>query len=466
MSDIRPLILCGGVGSRLWPMSRSQSPKQFQPMDGPNSLSFFQATVQRHRGIGFGEPIVVTAREHAALVKRQLDQLQCRATVISEPVARNTGPAVLAAAMCLAKTEPTTPLLVLPSDHVISGNLNGPILSMRPAAIAGQIVLFGITPAYAETGYGYITDGGVFGGHPGLHHVSGFVEKPPLAEAIRLIETGGAYWASGISLFTPETIMREVARFDRKTFDAVARSVERAEQGTLGMILHGDDFAQATAEPTERIVFERSDKVALAPLDVAWSDVGSWTSVYGIGQKDAAGNVLYGDVISVDTENTLVKGDNRLVAVVGMSDVIVVDTADAVLVTQRGKCQSVKKVVETLKGANRVETERHITRDHEWGQSEKLAGTPDYDMSVLRLDPGATISVQPVPGRQIIAIRGVIDLFDGDFDREIAPGDHRMLDPDKRAVLTNSGSVPAEALMLTTQSETDLNEGHKLERSA
>ncbi len=450
MTDIRPIILCGGVGSRLWPLSRSQSPKQFQPIDGPHSLSYFQATVQRHRSNGFGDPIVVTAQEHAGLVKRQLDALQCAGTVICEPIARNTGPAVLAAAMHLAQENPRTPMLILPSDHVISGNLNGPILEMLSAAKAGRIVLFGIKPAYAETGYGYITDGGPVGGHPGLHHVGEFIEKPPLEKAIGMLEAGEAYWASGISLFTAETIMREMARFDRKTFDAVATALERAAIGALGPILAEDRFAKSTNEPTERIVFERSDCVTLAPLDVAWSDVGCWSSVYAIGDKDNAGNVLQGDVIAVSSENALVKAESRLVAVVGMSDVIVVDTDDAVLVTARGRCQNVKKVVETLKRDDRRESERHKTRVHDWGESEQLKGTGDYDMSVMRIDPGAKISVQPVPGRQVIAVRGIVDLFDGALRREIVPGEHMSLNPDRRAELINSGATIAEVILLTT----------------
>ena len=216
------------------------------------------------------------------------------------------------------------------------------------------------------------------------------------------------------------------------------------------MILNADRFAKATDEPTERIVFERSDCVTLAPLDVAWSDVGCWTSVYGIGQKDNFGNVLHGDVISVETENALVKAEERLVAVVGMSDVIVVDTPDAVLVTAKGRCQSVKKVVENLKSKDRREVHRHTTREFEWGEAEQVMGTGDYDMSVLRLDPGSSINVQPVPGRQVIAIRGVVDLFDGAIRKEIAPGDRTMLDVELRAELTNSGNEVAEVLLLTT----------------
>jgi len=339
---------------------------------------------------------------------------------------------------------------------VISGDVHTPIFDTLSAAKAGKIVLFGVRPAYAETGYGYITDGGPVGGLPGLHSVGQFVEKPPLEQAITMLERGDAYWASGLSIFTAETIMREVARFDRKTYDAVATALERAAWGALGPILNADRFGRATNEPTERIVFERSDCVTLAPIDVAWSDVGCWSSVYAIGEKDVSGNVLQGDVISVGTENTLVKADNRLVAVVGMSDVIVVDTDDAVLVTARGRCQNVKTVVERLHREDRREGTRHKTRMHDWGESEQLKGTADYDMSVMRLDPGAKINVQPVPGRQVISVRGVIDVFDGMMKREVLPGQHLALDPDRRAELSNSGATIAEVIVLTTYAAASL----------
>ncbi|MEO0916898.1 MAG: sugar phosphate nucleotidyltransferase, partial [Pseudomonadota bacterium] len=318
-------------------MSRTQSPKQFQPVAGKGSLTFFQATVQRHRIKGFGRPVIVTAAQHAKLVSRQLQEIQCDATVICEPMARNTGPAVLAAAMVIEGETPGALMLVAPSDHIIQGNLNTPILAMRKAAADGRIVTFGIKPTYPETGYGYISDGGAFSTYDGLHRVAQFIEKPPLSRARALMQTGCAYWASGISLYGANTIIAEFSRLDKATFKAVRHAIDRGDAGHFGLLLHSDSFRRATNEPTERIVFEHSKSVALAPLDVEWSDVGCWTSMHAIGTPDEAGNVCQGDVISVGTTNSLVRSEDRLVAVVGMSDVIVVDTPDAVLVTARGK---------------------------------------------------------------------------------------------------------------------------------
>lgn len=449
MEEIRPVILCGGTGSRLWPMSRTQSPKQFQPVAGKGSLTFFQATVQRHRTKGFGRPVIVTAAQHAKLVKQQLQEIQCDVTIICEPMARNTGPAVLAAAMVIEAETPGALMLVAPSDHIIQGNLNSPILAMRQAAADGRIVTFGIRPTYPETGYGYISDGGAFSTYDGLHRVAQFVEKPPLSRARALMQSGCAYWASGISLYGAKTIMDEFARLDKTTSKAVRHAIDRGEQGQQGLLLHSDSFRRATNEPTERIVFEHSKSVALAPLDVEWSDVGCWTSMHAIGTPDEAGNVCQGDVISVGTTNSLVRSDGRLVAVVGMSDVIVVDTPDAVLVTARGKCQDVKKVTETLRAEARRESHQHVQRDHVWGQSQSVLTSPDYEMTMLKINPSASINIDPLPGRQIIAGRGDLELFDGFSRRTLSNGERVLLEVSEKFGLTNRSNDRAEVLLVT-----------------
>ncbi|MEJ6402672.1 mannose-1-phosphate guanylyltransferase [Yoonia sp. 2307UL14-13] len=449
MEDIRPVILCGGTGSRLWPMSRTQSPKQFQPVAGKGSLTFFQATVQRHRIKGFGRPIVVTAAKHAKLVARQLQEIQCDAQIICEPMARNTGPAVLAAAMLIEEEAPGALMLVLPSDHIIQGNLNTPILAMRKAATDGRIVTFGIKPTYPETGYGYISDGGRFSTYDGLHRVAQFVEKPPLSHANALMQSGSAYWASGISLYSSATIIKEFARLDSGTHAAVRHAIDKGEQGYTGLLLHPDSFRRATSEPTERIIFEQSDLVALAPIDVEWSDVGCWTSMHAIGDPDEAGNVCQGDVLSIGTTNSLVRSDNRLVAVVGMSDVIVVDTPDAVLVTARGKCQDVKKVTETLRDEARRESHQHLQREHVWGQSQSVLTSPDYEMMVLKINPSASINIDPLPGRQIIAGRGDLEVFDGFSRRKLGSGERVLLEVNERFGLTNKSNDCAEVLLVT-----------------
>ena len=452
MSKIVPVILCGGNGTRLWPMSRSQSPKQFHPVDGPGSLTFFQATVQRHRSKIFAEPVIVTAATHLPTVRRQLAELQCQATIVAEPLARNTGPAVLAAALRIAEVDPDALMLVLPSDHMISGDLDTVVSTPVQAAKDGRIVLFGIPPAYPETGYGYIVDGGAFATHPGLRRVAHYVEKPPLKQAISLVETGNAFWASGISLFSAETIISEFHRVDRKTFEAVTLSCENGEQRETELHLNADAFRRAVSEPTERIIFENSDRVVLLPADLEWNDVGSWTSIHGIGRSDEQGNVFCGDVIATETADALVRSDDRLVALVGVNDVIVIDTPDALLVTQRGRCQDVKKVVETLRQEHRVEATRHRRREHAWGQSSSLIRSQTYDMSILRLYSGNTLEIDPLPGRRLIMVQGNLDMFDGLQRRHLSPGEHANLDPNAHSRFTNSGDETAEILLMTMNS--------------
>jgi mannose-1-phosphate guanylyltransferase/mannose-6-phosphate isomerase len=449
MEDIRPVILCGGTGSRLWPMSRSQSPKQFQPVAGKGSLTFFQSTVQRHRSKGFGKPIVVTAVQHRQFVLQQLAEIQCEATVILEPMARNTGPAVLAAALILEQETPDALMLILPADHIISGNLNTPILAMRKAAQDGRIVTFGIKPTYPETGYGYITDGGQFTTIDGLHRVAAFVEKPPLERAVALLSSGCAYWASGISLYSASTIIDEFARLDVTTLVAVRQAVEKGENSGARILLHPDSFRRATNEPTERIIFERAKSVALAPLDVDWNDVGCWTSMHAIGQEDEDGNVLQGDVISINNSNSFVRADKRLVAVVGMSDVIVVDTPDAVLVTARGKCQEVKAIVETLKTETRAEYVRHLEREHLWGKSHQIFNSDNYGLSVLAIDPGSNINIDPMPGRQVFVVRGDVEIFDGFSRRKLINGEGSLLGAIQATTVTNRSASKVEILLLT-----------------
>ncbi len=391
---IYPLVLCGGMGARLWPMSRIEQPKQFQPVRGKGSLSYFQTTVQRHRGDDFHAPIVVTSAAQTVLVHRQLQDLQIRSTVIAEPMGRNTGPAVLAAALTIAKTDPEALLLVLPSDHIITGNLNATILAMREAADDGRIVLFGIPPTYPETGYGYIVDGGGYGFIPGLHRVDRFIEKPPSEVAKSLIAGGHAYWASGISLFRADVIIEEFLRFDPQTFYSVSEAVS---SGTLiddSLHLEARAFAKATSEPTERLVFERSPTTALAPaLNIEWDDVGAWNAVQKISAKADDGNVKTGDVYAMDTKDSLIQSDGRLVAVIGLRDMIVIDTPDALLVTNRENAQNVKQMVDQLKKHSRREVQSHVIRETSWGRVEPLSTAHGYDMQMIVVAPGATVRV-------------------------------------------------------------------------
>jgi mannose-1-phosphate guanylyltransferase / mannose-6-phosphate isomerase len=391
---IIPVVLCGGMGSRLWPMSRIDQPKQFQPTMGKGSLTYFQATLQRHRGPDFAAPIVVTNANQAALVHRQLDDLQLQGQVIGEPVGRNTGPAVLAAALSAYRQDPDAVILVLPSDHMIKGNINRIIRSMLPAAEDGRIVSFGVVPTYPETGYGYITDGGAMADYAGLHRVAQFVEKPGYDHAQRLIEAGGAFWASGISLMRAATLIEEFHRLDPVTHDAVTAALDGAEFRTMGIVLEEKSFRQAANEPTERQVFERTPAISLAPLHgVQWDDVGAWNAVYQIAERDDDGNVLHGDVIAMNTKNSLVQSETRLVAVIGMQDTVVIDTPDAVLVTRRSNSQDVKQLVDKLKAGKRREVRTHTTREMPWGRIETVATDMGNDMAIMTVQKRASLQV-------------------------------------------------------------------------
>ncbi|TNC50849.1 hypothetical protein FHG66_07720 [Rubellimicrobium rubrum] len=360
MKSIHPVILSGGMGSRLWPLSRVKQPKQFQPIDGANGPSFLQATALRHRGDMFHEPTIVANAAQVELISEQMLEIGCHARIIGEPVGRNTGPAVLAAALRLLETDPEAIMLILPSDHVVNGDLNGVIGRAGAAARDGHIVLIGIVPRYPETGFGYITDGGELEGRPGLHRVKAFVEKPELEVATRLLSEGGSYWAAGISVVRADLIVSEFGRLEPATLAAVRQSLDQGREVGGAILLAELPFSTALDEPTERAIFERSPHVSLAPASVAWSDVGAWTAVHSIGEKNAAGNVLSSEVLAINTRNSLVRGCGKLIAVVGMDDVIVVDTPDALLVTNHSNAQLVKNAVNQLLKTGRREVETHL----------------------------------------------------------------------------------------------------------
>ncbi|SNT42915.1 mannose-1-phosphate guanylyltransferase [Tropicimonas sediminicola] len=407
MSHIVPLVLCGGSGSRLWPVSRTDSPKHFHAVNGGNSLSFLQETVQRHTGKRMRDPILVTNARHAHYVRAQLDEIQVRGEIIGEPVARNTGPAVLAAAFRALERDPDAVLLVLPSDHVIEGDVNGTVHAMYDAAEDGRIITFGVRPHYPETGYGYITDGGPIDGYDGLHHVGEFVEKPPLDRAQALLDGGRAYWASGISMFRADTIVEEYRRLDPISLMAVHHALAHRAFDGNGLVLERGAFEKAESLPTEVAVFEKTRAIALAPLQVSWNDVGSWEAMHGIGTPDAQGNVISGDVISVETRNSLVRSQDRLVAVIGLENVVVVDTSDALLVASRSEAQKVKQAVQALNLSDRQEAHSHPTHRFSWGESHRAFSTEACDVTHLTINAGAALTIDGSCGpMHLIGVRG------------------------------------------------------------
>ncbi len=454
MNSIYPLILCGGMGSRLWPMSRIDQPKQFQPVNGKGSLTYFQTTVQRHLGAKFHEPIIVTNAAQADLVSQQLNEIQSAGRIIGEPVGRNTGPAVLAAALSILPDDPDAILLVLPSDHIIVGDLNQTVEGMAIAADGGRIITFGVTPGYAEAGYGYIIDGGEVATYPGLHSVARFIEKPTVEVAQRLIDEGTAYWASGISMFRADVISEEFRKLEPRTHAAVTEAVSAAKPTRNGIVLNEAAFREARDEPTERAIFENSSVIALAPIDVKWDDVGAWASVYDVNAKSDDGNVTNGDVMTLDTTNSLIRSDGRLVVVVGMNDVIVVDTKDALLVTDRAHAQQVKLVVEKLKSGGRSEVVSHPFRNHAWGGIESLADNPEYRLEKLTVLPGSTIAINGHGlGDSFLSVVSGTGTYLEDNkgnDQTLELGSMLTIDKDTEVSLTNPSDQDMHAFLLST----------------
>lgn len=467
MQTIHPVILSGGMGSRLWPLSRARQPKQFQPIRGAGSQSFLQATVDRHRTEAFEAPLIVTSEAQIDLVERQLDEMGSDRRIIGEPVGRNTGPAVLAAALELAEDDPSALMLVLPSDHVIDGDINGALCRMRPGCIDGRIVLFGITPRYPETGFGYITNGAEIDGHPGLHEVAAFVEKPCLEDAAALVDSGSASWASGISLFRADVIIEEFERLDPDTLDAVRRARKASKAISNGRLLDADAFAEARNDPTERIVFEHTGRAAVAALDVEWNDVGAWSAVHSIGEKSAEGNVTSGRTLTMGTTNSLIRGEDKLVAVLGMSDVIVVETRDALLVTDHKHAQMVKEAVSLLKSRGMKEVETHPPRTVA-GANGSAGPATDGHIRMLSLKPGESMGVEARgPAGSLVTVSagdGSLEL--GSSGGTMSVGDSFRVACGRTLTLSNTCDGRMELVVLDLEERCDGPEDKRIRSSA
>ncbi|MCX2721347.1 mannose-1-phosphate guanylyltransferase [Roseibium salinum] len=429
MQRIYPVILSGGMGSRLWPMSRRLQPKQFQPANGVDGPSFLQATVERHRSEIFHEPTIVGAEAQLPLLKQQTEDIGCAARLIGEPVGRNTGPAVLAAALDLLRNDPDAVMLVLPSDHVISGSLNQTTEQMLRGALEGWIVTLGVTARYPETGFGYITRGTLIDSCPGLNRVAAFVEKPDRERAAQLLVDGLSCWASGISMMRAERIIEEFERYQPDTLATVRRALDGGSEGPDRVLLEESAFSGALNAPTESAIFERSSAMAAAEADISWNDVGAWTAVHSIGEKTADGNVQSGEVLAVDTHNSLIRAQDRLVAVVGMDDVIVVDTPDAVLVTSHKSAQQVKQAVAWLQKHARSEAETHA---HSAGH--------DTGIRRLCLPPGRVGEVDGREGGTVVTVAsGVARAKVGETLTTARPGEIFLVQPRQLARLASVG---------------------------
>lgn len=393
---IRPVLLCGGSGTRLWPLSRTHYPKQFLRL--ADEFSLLQNTLRRLDGLpGLGGSVAVANENHRFLLAEQLLELGCKADILLEPAARNTAPAVAVAAVHVrgqAKEGESPPLLlVLPSDHVISdvAAFRCAIQAAVPHAQSGALVTFGIAPVRAETGYGYIRRGEAVSGGFVLER---FVEKPDEATARAYVDSGVYLWNSGMFLFRADIYLSVLGRFAPKMLECAEASVAKGRRDLDFFRLDERAFSASPSDSVDYAVMEKTHDGIVVLLEAGWNDIGAWDALADLEPADAAGNTVRGDVLSVDTRNSILFSDGRLLATVGVSDVVVVITPDAALVADKSRAQDVRRIVDTLKSTKRVETEFQHVVHRPWGSYEGLANGPRYQVKRILVKPGASLSLQ------------------------------------------------------------------------
>jgi mannose-1-phosphate guanylyltransferase/mannose-6-phosphate isomerase len=438
---IHPVILSGGAGTRLWPLSRALYPKQFMALAGETSL--LQQTAARVADPArFAAPLVVCNDEHRFLVAEQLRARGISASgILLEPVARNTAPAACVAALRLAEQDPGALMLLLPSDHYIAdrdGFLQA-VARAAGAAAEGWLVTFGVTPDRPETAYGYIRRAEALAGH-GCHRVARFVEKPDLKTAEGYLAGGDYVWNSGMFLFAAGRLLEEIARLEPDMLDACREALDKAAVDLDFLRLDPAGFARAPAASIDYAVMEKTDRAAVVPVEIGWTDVGSWDALWQVSATDEAGNALEGDTIAVDSRKTYLRSEGPLIAALGVENLIVVATADAVLVCPLDRAQDVRALVQRLDAAGRDEHQVHTKVYRPWGCYQGIDAGDGFQAKRLTIKPGASISLQRHRHRaeHWVVVQGVAEVTrDGEvFTLEanqstyIPPGTkHRLKNP-------------------------------------
>jgi mannose-1-phosphate guanylyltransferase/mannose-6-phosphate isomerase len=450
--SVHPIVLSGGSGTRLWPLSREHYPKQLLALSGGGE-TMLQATLLRASGLdGLLAPIVVCNEGHRFLVAEQLRQLGADAPeIILEPAGRNTAPAIaLAARAALARSSVhDAVLLVLPADHVIPDDaaFRRAVAAALPLAAAGRFVTFGIVPQGPETGYGYIVQGSALEGSM-AYEIARFVEKPSRPAAEALMAAGGCYWNSGMFLFSAKRYLDALQQYAPDIGEVCGRSWAAAKIDTDFIRPDPTIFATCRSDSIDYAVMEKVAGAAVVPLDAGWSDVGSWSSLHEALERDGSGNALRGDVIAEDTTDTLVLSESRLVATVGLRGHVVVETKDAVLVAPKDRAQDVKAIVARLKAEGRSEHALHREVHRPWGSYDSIEQGPGYQVKRITVKPGASISLQLHHHRSehwiVVAGRARITRGDEVFDLE--PNQSTYIPVGTKHRMENLGTEPLQII--------------------
>ncbi len=390
-----PVILSGGSGTRLWPVSRESFPKQLWPLVSARSL--LQETALRARGPGFAPPVIVCNEEHRFLIAEQMREAGIEgARILLEPCGRNSAPAIAAAALLVAETDPQSVLWMMAADAAITkpARLLEALEAATEAARAGAIVTFGMKPERPETGYGYIEKGEPLARIEGAFAVRRFREKPDAATAARFAADGDHLWNSGMFVFTAATLIAEMEQHAPRVLQAVRAALDTRREDLDFIRLGREAFAASPNISIDYAIAERTSRAAVVPADIGWSDVGSWNALWEIGAKDEAGNVASGDVLLDACRDCYVRSDGMLTAVVGLHDAVVVTTEDAVLAMHRDRAQDVKAIVEKLRAAGRHEGASHSRVYRPWGWYESLIAGDRFQVKRILVKPGEKLSLQ------------------------------------------------------------------------
>lgn len=454
-----PVILSGGAGTRLWPLSREHHPKQFLAL--LDEFTLLQATARRLSCIdGVKSPIVLCNERHRFMVAEQLRAIDVTpAAILLEPVVRNTAPAIAAAALEAVERsgsgdEPV--LLVLPCDHVIQDEARfaEAVRAAAGEAARGNLVAFGVTPTYAESGYGYIVAGAPAGSSDHARRVERFQEKPDVDTAAALIAAGNCYWNSGMFAFGARTLLRELEAHGASILRAVEKAHANAAPDLGFTRLDEKYFEQSPSLSVDYAVMERTSNAVVVPLDAGWRDIGSWASLVELSRRDEAGNVVRGDVVVHDTRDCLVFGGTRLVTAIGATDLVIVDTADAVLVADKDAARDVTRIVGKLEQAGRDEQRTHRKVYRPWGSYDSVHDGEGFNVKHIVVQPGQRLSLQAHRHRaeHWIVVRGVARVTRDDETFVVRENESTYIPQGARHRLENAGGTPLELIEVQTGS--------------
>ncbi|MDB5600524.1 MAG: GDP-mannose 1-phosphate guanylyltransferase [Xanthobacteraceae bacterium] len=453
LPPIVPVLLAGGAGTRLWPVSRDALPKQFLPLIGERSS--YQETLLRvaDRDL-FAPPVVVTGSDFRFFARRQAEEIGVDAIVLIEPMRRDSAAAIAAAAAFARSRDPDALVLALAADHVILDldRFKEACIAGREAAAQGRIVTFGIAPTMPKTSYGYILCGAPLGPKD-VRAVSAFVEKPDAATAARYVAEG-YLWNSGNFLFRADTLLAELARFEPEIAQAAEDAVAGASDDLGFRRLDPDAFARAPQKSIDYAVMEKTDRAAVVEGRFRWSDIGSWDAIFEIAEHDGAGNAVRGAAVLMDSENCVVHSDERLTAVLGVKDLVVVTTSDAVLVLPRERAQDVKELVARLKAANRKEASDHRRGHRPWGYYDSVDMGERFQVKRIVVRPGGTLSLQKHMHRaeHWVVVRGTAEVTIGDEVRLVHENESVYIPMGTVHRLANQGKIPLEIVEVQTGS--------------